>query len=404
MVLRQASVRQCGLHGRWTARRTARRRWRCFARLLQGRPRALQRRQHKRWIAWQGGDDLSSLSGKPIRVRFLLSRGDLYAFWVSADRGGASRGYTAMGGPGLDDQRDAGQPVETGARPRAVCDWRLRPRPRRRSVAPASCGARRCRFERVLPRSLRLNTSTAGAIPPSPATDAAALTSSRLLMVRGCSCSTHRTNSIRSQCPGQRAYTSRSWRQTERSSASSRQTISVRLMPSVARQPALVRGVNLSHGGTFGPGRTVIFGARGEGLRFKQPDEPTIRPLTHVDRAHGERDHLWPRWVPALDAVLFTVAYDAPGKNFGSRSRRSNPAHRIERSPMAASRGSSNRTCCSSDAAMASGRPRSTARRRPGSRNSSPRMRHSRTTARRSSTLTDRRSCSPPPERAATRW
>src|SRR4029078_5553052 len=77
----------------------------------------------------------------------------------------------------------------------------------------------------------------------------------------------------------------------------------------------LVRGVNLSPGGTFGPGRTVIFGALGEGLRFKHPGEPAIRPLTHVDRAHGERDHLWPRWVPALDAVLFTVAYDAPGQD-----------------------------------------------------------------------------------------
>jgi len=52
-------------------------------------------------VRWQGADDLSPLAGKPVRLRFHLTRGSLYAFWVSADRSGASHGYVAAGGPGF---------------------------------------------------------------------------------------------------------------------------------------------------------------------------------------------------------------------------------------------------------------------------------------------------------------
>jgi hypothetical protein len=48
-------------------------------------------------ITWRGGDDLSALAGKPIRFRFELTDGRLYAFWVSPDKSGASRGFA--GGP-----------------------------------------------------------------------------------------------------------------------------------------------------------------------------------------------------------------------------------------------------------------------------------------------------------------
>jgi len=51
-------------------------------------------------VAWNGGADLSQLAGKPVRFRFELSNGRLYAFWVSRDSSGASRGYVAAGGPG----------------------------------------------------------------------------------------------------------------------------------------------------------------------------------------------------------------------------------------------------------------------------------------------------------------
>ncbi len=51
-------------------------------------------------VEWAGAADLSALSGKPVRFRFHLTNGQLYAFWVSPSSGGASRGYLAAGGPG----------------------------------------------------------------------------------------------------------------------------------------------------------------------------------------------------------------------------------------------------------------------------------------------------------------
>ena len=59
-------------------------------------------------ITWRGAADLAALSGKPVRFRFHLKGGRLYAFWVSPDGSGASYGYVAAGGPGfpgpIDDQ------------------------------------------------------------------------------------------------------------------------------------------------------------------------------------------------------------------------------------------------------------------------------------------------------------
>lgn len=52
-------------------------------------------------VTWRGADDLGRLAGQPVRFRFYLRRGSLYAFWVAPDRSGASRGYVAAGGPGL---------------------------------------------------------------------------------------------------------------------------------------------------------------------------------------------------------------------------------------------------------------------------------------------------------------
>ena len=57
-------------------------------------------------VTWKNADDLSSLSGKPVRFRFHLSNGSLYAFWVSPDRSGASHGYVAAGGPGHAGPKD----------------------------------------------------------------------------------------------------------------------------------------------------------------------------------------------------------------------------------------------------------------------------------------------------------
>lgn len=45
--------------------------------------------------------DLKAYVGKTVRLRFTMTDGDLYAFWMSPWMSGESRGYTAGGGPGL---------------------------------------------------------------------------------------------------------------------------------------------------------------------------------------------------------------------------------------------------------------------------------------------------------------
>ena len=55
-------------------------------------------------VTWKG--DLAAQAGKPVRLRFHLSEGDLYAFWISADERGSSGGYFAGGGPEFNGDRD----------------------------------------------------------------------------------------------------------------------------------------------------------------------------------------------------------------------------------------------------------------------------------------------------------
>ncbi len=57
-------------------------------------------------IKWKGVSDLSALRGKPVRFRFHLRNGALYAFWVSEGESGESNGYLASGGPGYAGVRD----------------------------------------------------------------------------------------------------------------------------------------------------------------------------------------------------------------------------------------------------------------------------------------------------------
>ena len=52
-------------------------------------------------ISWKKHKDLSSLAGKPVKLRFSLKNGDLYSFWVSPSETGESMGYNAAGGPGF---------------------------------------------------------------------------------------------------------------------------------------------------------------------------------------------------------------------------------------------------------------------------------------------------------------
>jgi hypothetical protein len=57
-------------------------------------------------VRWRGAKDLSKLAGKPLRFRFHLKNGRLYAFWVSPDKSGASHGCVAAGGPGFTGPTD----------------------------------------------------------------------------------------------------------------------------------------------------------------------------------------------------------------------------------------------------------------------------------------------------------
>lgn len=52
-------------------------------------------------IEWKDQTSLKSLQGQPVRLKFSLTDGDLYSFWISPWTTGESRGYTAGGGPGL---------------------------------------------------------------------------------------------------------------------------------------------------------------------------------------------------------------------------------------------------------------------------------------------------------------
>ena len=57
-------------------------------------------------VRWAGDPGLAALAGRPVRFRFRLAGGALYAFWVSADGRGHSNGYVAAGGPGFGGPRD----------------------------------------------------------------------------------------------------------------------------------------------------------------------------------------------------------------------------------------------------------------------------------------------------------
>jgi hypothetical protein len=50
--------------------------------------------------------ELGKMAGKPVRFRFHLARGSLYAFWVTPDEKGTSNGYIGAGGPAFNGVRD----------------------------------------------------------------------------------------------------------------------------------------------------------------------------------------------------------------------------------------------------------------------------------------------------------
>jgi hypothetical protein len=52
-------------------------------------------------VTWRDAADLGAVRDRPVKLRFTLMNGRLYAFWVSPDTSGASHGYVAAGGPGF---------------------------------------------------------------------------------------------------------------------------------------------------------------------------------------------------------------------------------------------------------------------------------------------------------------
>lgn len=53
-----------------------------------------------RRVVWRGAETLAVLRGRPVRFRFQVRDGELFAFWVSDQPNGRSNGYIAAGGPG----------------------------------------------------------------------------------------------------------------------------------------------------------------------------------------------------------------------------------------------------------------------------------------------------------------
>jgi hypothetical protein len=50
-------------------------------------------------VQWAGSPSLASVAKQPVRLRFSLTRGRLFAFWVSRWPTGESAGFPAAGGP-----------------------------------------------------------------------------------------------------------------------------------------------------------------------------------------------------------------------------------------------------------------------------------------------------------------
>ena len=52
-------------------------------------------------VRWRDVADLAAVRDRPVKLRFTITSGKLYAFWVSPETSGASQGYVAAGGPGF---------------------------------------------------------------------------------------------------------------------------------------------------------------------------------------------------------------------------------------------------------------------------------------------------------------
>ena len=57
-------------------------------------------------VTWKSGDNIARAKEKNVKLRFTLTNGALYSFWVTDDKNGASHGYVGAGGPGFSGTLD----------------------------------------------------------------------------------------------------------------------------------------------------------------------------------------------------------------------------------------------------------------------------------------------------------
>lgn len=57
--------------------------------------------QIKQKVVWNSNETLASLKDQNIQVKFYVTDGEIFSFWISPNSTGESQGYTAGGGPGL---------------------------------------------------------------------------------------------------------------------------------------------------------------------------------------------------------------------------------------------------------------------------------------------------------------
>lgn len=57
-------------------------------------------------VTWKGIDSLARASNKNVKLRFTLTNGSLYSFWITNDPKGASHGYLGAGGPAFKGVKD----------------------------------------------------------------------------------------------------------------------------------------------------------------------------------------------------------------------------------------------------------------------------------------------------------
>lgn len=67
----------------------------------KGECKPMKANSTKQLIQWKNRPDVAGLKNKQVKIKFYLTDGDLYSFWISPWKTGESRGYTSGGGPGL---------------------------------------------------------------------------------------------------------------------------------------------------------------------------------------------------------------------------------------------------------------------------------------------------------------